>query len=751
MKNSDKSDGMYFEWMSALPKEEMTYSAGDGQITWIPILQDNEVVRGTVILKDAVIESAGIGIGFPVPVDLKVEGKNRITSDSIGICLLRKEAADPQGLDLNITGTGSLEINSKNDGIKSADNIVVDTVKLTVIYGDSSGSYKGLHTTKGNIEIKNSEYIKVRSNPDGIGSNSSAIFAGQNQGQKISIVKSHVIAITEEGRAIDANAGNIELVSSDVRAIGNTSTGLVSGALNYFSGCTMDGGTLFADNKGTDLAIPSVPTAPLKASNSAVLYDGKENGLPLEGDFVWYLLCTYDESADQILTVGRCFVFGDVTWNDNMRIGSGKSFNIGYVDKPSTLTIPEGVTVDMSDESWFNVGNSSSQPESRLINYGTINVESKTSINTYPDATVVNHGTINVLDGGTVYNYYIPVSQKGGVFQNNAQMTIAQGGLFQNQGHLENDGTIEAPGSFYTVRLTNYDGSIAGGGDINGFIIEMHNGFYVYAASGQTILRKGQKLTLGAKDSNSSEMKLKVLDGAELIIEEGAIVDARTYVTKDTVADFIDLSDTMVVNGELWLPENTPEEVLDKIADNITGNGTIRHGSAAKHIVTISIGEELKTQLIEQGGTVTLPKNPVRDGYNFGGWYVENGEGFKEYDDQSQIQQSIKILSKWISINKWDEPLTIESWSYGAESNKPKATPKYGEKVAYTYSSTADGEFTDTVPKDAGTWYVKAAVEAFEEGLDGWTSLESGAVSFKIEPKIYEDGGSITVDRKSVV
>lgn len=744
--SSDKSGGLYFQWMNELPKEETTYSAGGGQISWIPKVQDDEVISGTVILQDAVIESTEIGLGFPVPVEIKAEGQNRITSDSIGICLSKKEGSNPPGLELKITGTGSLEINSKNNGIQTAGDIVIDTVRLTVIYGTSSDSFKGLLTTMGDIEIKNSEYIKVRSNPDGIGSNSSAIYAGQNRGQNVRIEKSHVIAITEDGAAIDANAGSIELISSDVRAVGNTNNNLARGALSFFDGCTMDGGTLFANNKGGDLAIPSVPTQPLKASNSAVLYDGKEKGIPLEGDLVLYLLCTYDEDADEITTVERSFVFGDVTWNDNMRFGIKKGFTIGYIDKPSSLTIPEGVTVELSDESWFNVGNSDPRPNCRLINNGIINVNDGTFINNYPNSVIENNGTINILKGGQIYNFYIPKTSSGGVFQNNGEMIISQGGLFQNQGRLENDGTIEASGTFSEIRLPNYDGSIAGEGEINGFLVEMHSDSTVYAASGRTVLKKGQMLTLKPIIGSQKAMKLKVLDGAELIIEEGAIVDAKTYMTKDTVADVIDLSDTMVVNGQLWLPSDIPEETLTQITDKITGNGEVNTGSTPKNIINIKIGEESRTQLVEQGGTVNLPENPSREGYNFGGWYVKDGDAFKEFDSRTPIKQSMEILSKWIAINEWTTPLTIDDWTYGSEAAVPTAIPEYGEdKVQYTYCDSKDGPFTKDAPREAGIWYVKAAVEAFEEGLEGYTSLESEPVSFKIEPKGYEDGGSITI------
>ena len=51
---------------------------------------------------------------------------------------------------------------------------------------------------------------------------------------------------------------------------------------------------------------------------------------------------------------------------------------------------------------------------------------------------------------------------------------------------------------------------------------------------------------------------------------------------------------------------------------------------------------------------------------------------------------------------------------------------KYGT-IKYTYSTAADGEYSEIVPTDAGTYYVKAKVEE----TDKYTGLESDAVEFE--------------------
>ncbi|WP_049945605.1 MBG domain-containing protein [Candidatus Stoquefichus massiliensis] len=77
--------------------------------------------------------------------------------------------------------------------------------------------------------------------------------------------------------------------------------------------------------------------------------------------------------------------------------------------------------------------------------------------------------------------------------------------------------------------------------------------------------------------------------------------------------------------------------------------------------------------------------------------------------------------------NSWTDNLAITGWTYGATANEPTATATFGS-VSYIYSDKEDGTYTDTVPTNAGTWYVKAKVEE----TDNYKALTSDAVSFEI-------------------
>ena len=128
---------------------------------------------------------------------------------------------------------------------------------------------------------------------------------------------------------------------------------------------------------------------------------------------------------------------------------------------------------------------------------------------------------------------------------------------------------------------------------------------------------------------------------------------------------------------------------------------------------------------------------PTRTGYNFLGWATDKDATSAEYISGGSItiSSNTTLYAVWKKIstfetNEFTQPLTITGWTYGETANKPTAKAKYGT-IKYTYSNTADGTYTEEVPTEAGTHYVKATVE---ETAD-YSGLESNAFEFVIEKK----------------
>ena len=128
---------------------------------------------------------------------------------------------------------------------------------------------------------------------------------------------------------------------------------------------------------------------------------------------------------------------------------------------------------------------------------------------------------------------------------------------------------------------------------------------------------------------------------------------------------------------------------------------------------------------------------PTRTGYDFLGWATDKDATSAEYRSGGSItiSSNTTLYAVWKKIstfetNEFTQPLTITGWTYGETANTPTAEAKYGT-IKYTYSNTADGTYTEGVPTEAGTYYVKATVE---ETAD-YSGLESDAVEFTILPK----------------
>lgn len=128
---------------------------------------------------------------------------------------------------------------------------------------------------------------------------------------------------------------------------------------------------------------------------------------------------------------------------------------------------------------------------------------------------------------------------------------------------------------------------------------------------------------------------------------------------------------------------------------------------------------------------------PTRTGYNFLGWATNKDATSAEYSSGGSItiSSNTTLYAVWKKIstfetNEFTQPLAITDWTYGETANKPTAVAKYGT-IKYTYSNTADGTYTEKVPTNAGTHYVKATVEKTAD----YSGLESDAVEFTILPK----------------
>ena len=141
--------------------------------------------------------------------------------------------------------------------------------------------------------------------------------------------------------------------------------------------------------------------------------------------------------------------------------------------------------------------------------------------------------------------------------------------------------------------------------------------------------------------------------------------------------------------------------------------------------------EQSKTKLetpvvasqVYTGGKLTaeLPQN---DGYrivsNEGGTDAGEYDVVLELTDATKYEwatpdsdDATKVTLKFVVTKATNRitALSLEGWTYGEEAKIPVVEAQFGTPT-FTYSATADGLFTETVPTAAGNYVVKATVAA---------------------------------------
>lgn len=150
-------------------------------------------------------------------------------------------------------------------------------------------------------------------------------------------------------------------------------------------------------------------------------------------------------------------------------------------------------------------------------------------------------------------------------------------------------------------------------------------------------------------------------------------------------------------------------------------------------------------------------------------WYIKDDNGWEELssapidtgsykvvasveaDDNYNSATTEKAFSISQTTNEWAEELTITGWTYGEQAIEPIAKAKFGT-VTFSYSDKEDGTYTDIVPTDAGTWYVKATVTG-NENYTGLEAIQEFTISKADSSIAFKDGFSLdkTYDTKAVV
>lgn len=348
------------------------------------------------------------------------------------------------------------------------------------------------------------------------------------------------------------------------------------------------------------------------------------------------------------------------------------------------------------------------------MNNGTVENNKTTTSTLYGGGAFYVRGATLTINGGLIQNN---LSDCGGAIYNSAYgTTIINGGVIKNNtavGTRQNGAAI-----FHSCRNSKKGATLQIGGNAN---IDVGNDIYLMS---------------NTSDDKYVEITSSIKNPLMLTVEgesEGRVIAAAV---DGVVLTYNDMAKIGVSNSSYALKLEDNKIKLTQTSSGVTtfpvylgydaNNGTNAPDGSSAEIVA------------GNSATFTISDSvPTRTGYNFLGWATNKDATSAEYSSGGSItiSSNTTLYAVWKKIstfetNEFTQPLAITGWTYGEKANTPTAVAKYGT-IKYTYSNTADGTYTEEVPTNAGTYYVKATVE---ETAD-YSGLESNAVEFTILPK----------------
>lgn len=141
-----------------------------------------------------------------------------------------------------------------------------------------------------------------------------------------------------------------------------------------------------------------------------------------------------------------------------------------------------------------------------------------------------------------------------------------------------------------------------------------------------------------------------------------------------------------------WLLNGKAYDFTQPVTGDITLTGS---WTRLTHTVTFDTngGTPVASQSVEDGGVITSPKNPTREGYTFKGWLL-NG---KSYDFQTPVTGDITLTADWAKAKPASHTVTFDAANGSkpdtvkVEDGKTVTKPKDPTREGYTFQGWTSG------------------------------------------------------------
>ena len=532
--------------------------------------------------------------------------------------------------------------------------------------------------------------------------------------------------------------------------------GVITGGTGYQYQKVHPNGEGYIDEVGGGVCVKSGGKLTMEGGNivGCSAMSGKGGGVYVEGDFsmtggsisgcsaksgggvhvgAWNKNATFDMSGNAVIRNCRCksdssdaqgggvYALGRFTMSDNAAIrdcecitNSGSAWGGGVFvsrhDKTIEFTMSGSAVIE-------NCKGTAASPNSRTPSYGGgVYVAERSSL-TLEDNTKIKDCSAENTSGGAAYG--------GGIFIR-GDLTIA------GSAEVGENCTAGIGSGIYLEVISYSSGSwnlYANGGVIAGEVVLNNSSNY------------GGTIKITSSNEGTTEFKGSVLNNNGTI-EKGTFTGEVTNNGTISGGEFTGT----VINSE-----------SGTIAEDVSIPNLI-------FIVTFDNEGTRTTAIIDDGGKLTAPAAPTKEGYRFDGWYYDNNGGKAKWDfDAGTVTRAMTLKAEWVqtytvtfetSGGRAVDPVTVDA---GSTVSKPADPMKSGHNFGGWYKDsmlqTPWNFANDTVTADTtlyAKWTANLPAPSYDDPDPTYAVSAPAAENGKIavSPKNASAGSTVTITVK---
>lgn len=195
----------------------------------------------------------------------------------------------------------------------------------------------------------------------------------------------------------------------------------------------------------------------------------------------------------------------------------------------------------------------------------------------------------------------------------------------------------------------------------------------------------------------------------ELVIKKGQLLLPKTETGYRIILD----QETTLIAIETRSPNG-----MNRLAYTVAITRDAAAAETYKVEFAANGGNPIESQTINQNGMAVMPPNPVREGYRFSGWYIDNDRFEQPYDfEGTPVTADIVLYAGWVKETSLG--LTVTSAGGSVNGNQP--TYAYGNTVRLI--ATPDEGYRFDSWNDGATGKLLSTQSAYSFTITGHTHL----------------------------